>query len=183
MYMREVDAVKALHEWDLRGKYLYRKRELSLLTNESGATLDSTIRRLTRAGLLRCVARDVYLWELAWPHERDIFLDLADFLRPGEFNYESLESSASRWGLISQVPVGHVMVVTTGAAGETVIDGRGLIEFVHTDEPLEALLDARIVSRPDTTLPLASKRRTAEDLVRFGRSVDLIDWEELEDED
>lgn len=181
--MREVDAVKALHEWDLRGKYLYRKRELSLLTNERGATLDSTIRRLTKEGLLRCVARDVYVWSLAWPYGRHIFLDLADFLRPGEFNYESLESSASRWGLISQIPVGHIMVVTTGRSGEVVVNGDGVIEFVHTDEPLDTLMTGDIVSRPGTTLPIASKRRTAEDLVRFDRSVDLIDWEELEDED
>lgn len=181
--MHEVEAVKALHRWDVQGKYLYRKRELSLLFGEQGPTLDSTIRRLSRSGLLTSVTRDVYLWELRWPYGRSVALDLANFLRPGEFNYESLESAASRWGLISQVPVGHVMVVTTGSPGEVPVGREGLIEFVHTDESLESLLDSGVVSRPDTTLPIASMRRTADDLVRYGRSLDLIDWEELEDED
>lgn len=181
--MREADAVKLFHDWDLKGKFLYRKRELALLFDERGAALDSTILRLKRAGLLSCVARDIYLWSLAWPYGRQMFPDVADFLRPNEFNYESLESAASSWGLISQIPVGHLTVVTTGAAGEVNVAGMGVIEFVHTDESLEALLDAAIVSRPDTTLPIASRRRCADDLVRYGRSLDLIDWEELEDED
>ena len=181
--MNETDAVKVLHEWDIKGKYLYNKRELALLFGERGPTLDSTIRRLTRSDLLKSVARDVYLWGLCWPYGRQITLDVANLLRPGEFNYESLESAASRWGLISQVPIGHVMVVTTGASGETTLEEGGTIEFVHTDESLEELLDAEIISRPDTTLPLASKRRAASDLVKYDRSVDLIDWEELEDED
>lgn len=181
--MRESEAVRLFHELDLEGKFLYRKRELALLFEEKGPKLDSTIRRLTRAKLLRCIARDVYLWSLAWPYGRQVFLDVADFLRPSEYNYESLESAASRWGIISQVPVGHLMVVTTGAAGEVEIEGMGSIEFVHTDEPLEELLDAQIVSRPDTTLPIASRRRAVDDLTRYGRSLDLVDWEELDDED
>ena len=102
--MKSVEAIKILHGCDLEGRILFRSRELGALFGESGDTLRSTIKRLTADGILERIAHDAYLYLLFHPNGCDLLGHIAAFLRPGEVTYESLESAASQWGFISQIP-------------------------------------------------------------------------------
>lgn len=57
----------------------------------------------------------------------------------------------------------------------------GTIEFIHTSaDALEIMSNTVVV--PDSPLLLATKRYAVTGLKRARRSLDLIDWEKLEDE-
>ena len=111
--MKSVEAIKILHGCDLEDRILFRSRELGALFDEHGDTLRSTIKRLTADGILERVAHDAYLYLLSHPNGCDLLGHIAAFLRPGGATYESLESAASQWGFISQIPLGRISCVTT----------------------------------------------------------------------
>lgn len=179
--MKSIEAVKVLHEWDRRGRYLFRSRELGMLFDERGNTLRQTIKRLLADEVLVRVARDAYLY--AFMHTtRSLIGDIAVFLRPGEYTYESLESAASQWGIISQIPLGRVTCVTTGKGGE-VRTPYGVVDYEHSDAVMNELARGAVDRRPDSVLPIATKQRTLADLISYDRSTELIDWEEVEDDD
>ena len=67
-----------------------------------------TIKRLVADGILERIAHDAYLYLLFHPNGCDLLGHIAAFLRPGEVTYESLESAASQWGFISQIPLGRI---------------------------------------------------------------------------
>lgn len=180
--MKSIRAVKALHEWDLKGRFLFRSRDLGLVFDESGDTLRSTIKRLLADGVLERIAHDAYLYRFMHPQGINPIGYVATFLRPGEYTYESLESAASQWGFISQIPLGNIFCVTTGAAG-TVDTPLGSIEYVHTSDSLNTVARGTLNRLPENRLPIATKKRCLHDLVSRNRSVELIDWEEAENDD
>ncbi len=105
----------------------------------------------------------------------DTLEEVAKTLRRGEYNYVSLESALSEYGIISQIPVGRITVVTTGRKGEYRTP-YGIIEFTHTKRPLSEVLESMIDrQRP---LRVATKEAALRDLRRVGRNTHLIDSEE-----
>lgn len=177
--MKSVEAIKILHGCDLEGRILFRSRELGGLFGESGDTLRSTIKRLTADGILERIAHDAYLYLLFHPNGCDLLGHIAAFLRPGEVTYESLESAASQWGFISQIPLGRISCVTTGAEG--LVDTRfGAIEFVHTNDSLNDVKRGILDRMPRNRLPIATEERCLHDLVSRKRSLELIDWDEVD---
>ena len=195
--MKSVEAIKILHGCDLEGRILFRSRELGALFGESGDTLRSTIKRLTADGILERIAHDAYLYLLFHHNEGDLVTVVdkvydpplrvrtritkvvEDQLRPGEVTYESLESAASQWGFISQIPLGRISCVTTGAEG--LVDTRfGAIEFVHTDDGLNDVKRGILDRMPRNRLPIATEERCLHDLVSRKRSLELIDWDEVD---
>lgn len=162
-------------------KRAFRTYELSLVFEEEDATLRGTINRLVKAGSLLHVARDVYWYNNAEGGAVPTIEEIAVALRPGEVNYISMESAASLWSVISQIPVGRITVVTTGREGEFHTPF-GTIEFVHTARSRQHLLEST-VDYPGHALRLATKKKVVADLLRAGRSLDLIDWEEVEDDE
>lgn len=101
---------------------------------------------------------------------------VARTLRRGEYSYLSLESALSEYGVISQIPVNRLTVMTTGRKGmyETPV---GTIEFVHTKrKPTEILAGVVDVNRP---LRLATAQTAWRDLKRVGRNTHLVNEGEL----
>lgn len=179
--MKSIEAVKILYHWDRQERWLFSSNELGMLFDERGNTLRRTISRLLEQGVIERVARDLYIY--AFRHvTRDLIGEIAVYLRPGEFTYESLESAASQWGVISQIPIGRITCVTSGPAGE-VKTPFGVFDFEHTEMPLLELLERTADRRPENILPIASKQQTVKDLLDHDRSTELICWEEMEDED
>ena len=107
--------------------------------------------------------------------------EVAVALRFGEFNYIGMESAASLWSVISQIPVGRLTVVTTGREGEFNTPF-GAIEFIHTAADANEII-SNTVDYPGHALRLATKRYAVQGLKRARRSTYLIDWEEVEDGD
>ena len=177
--MKSVEAIKILHSCDVEGRILFRSRELGTLFGESGDTLRSTIKRLAADGILERVALDAFLYLLFHPNCCDVLGHFATFLRPGEVTYESLESAASQWGFISQIPLGRISCVTTGAEG--LVDTRfGAIEFIHTDDDSNDVKRGILDRMPRNRLPIATEERCLHDLVSRKRSLELIDWDEVD---
>lgn len=162
-------------------KRAYRLRELGRVLGEDGQKLRSTVRRLLAAKVIARVSRDMYWLNGETVSNIPAIEEIAAALRPGEFNYIGMESAASLWGVISQIPVDRLVVVTTGREGEFATPF-GTIEFVHTAATGNEIV-ANTVPYSGHGLRLASKRYAVEGLKRARRSLHLIDWEDLEDGD
>lgn len=161
-------------------KNAYRSRDIGLMLDESGEKLRSSIRRLVDARVVERVARDLYWHPTTAVTRFQPIEEIAALLRIGCACYVGMESAASRWGIISQIPVNHLTVVTTGREG-LFSTPFGTIEFIHTKaDALEIVMNT--VDVPGSPLRLATKRYTVVGLKRAHRSLDLIDWEELEDD-
>lgn len=178
--MKIQNAQNKLVSWGRQGVYLFSKRDLEKLFEEKGSTLNSTIRRLESADILGHIARGLYIYLFSERIGSVTIEDIALRLRRGEYCYLSLESAASLWGFISQIPLDRITVVTTGREG-TFRTPYGTIEFVHTNSSPDDILTST-VERPGHPLRIATKERALRDLLRCHRSRDLIDWEELEDD-
>ena len=178
--MDRVAALNRLAEADRSmGLYVYRKRDLAIPFGESGRQLTATISSLCKAGILERVARGIYIFPYSKHIAAATLDDIAKVLRPGKLVWESLESALSQWGVISQIPLGHVTYMTTGREGE--FDTRfGTIEFTHSDLKPSRIIPNLIMRKG--RLPLASKRFAYENLKATGRNLHLVDHEELEDD-
>lgn len=178
--MKLIEAEKRLRAFAGK-KRAFKSRELGRIFDEKNETLRSTIRRLVAARLLLRVARDLYWMDS--PSDKGIpaIEELAAALRSGESNYIGMESAASLWSVISQIPVDRLTVVTTGREGEFKTPF-GVIEFTHTAASPNEIV-ANTVDYPGHGLRLATKEYTVRGLLRARRSTHLIDWEEVEDDD
>src|SRR5690554_5285457 len=102
-----------------------------IFLGDSARSVQATVHRLVASGILESPTKGVYIYALSKHQGLHTIEWIARALRRGHYNYVSLESALSRYGVISQVPVGRITVMTTGRKGvyETPY---GTIEFTHT---------------------------------------------------
>ena len=72
---------------------MFRKCDLAIVLDESGRTLDQTLARLVKAGVLERPAHGVYLFAHSRNTGPATIEHIARNLRRGELTYESLESA------------------------------------------------------------------------------------------
>ena len=157
--------------------YLFTVSDLScVLPMQSRAALQITLSRAVKSGLLERVCRGLYFYANASPQDGLLLYHAAAKLRAGDFNYLSLESVLSDAGVISQVPMGWITLMSSGR--NRIVDcGRfGHIEYIHTQRPAakevtQLSWDRRI------QLWRASVLLALQDLKHTHRSDDLVDWE------
>ncbi len=171
--MRYLQAVSVLADWDRRKRYVFLKRDLAKIFDESGKTLDQTLRRLVSANLLERVTHGVYLNALSSRLGATTIEEVALSLRRGKHVFESFESALSQWGRISQVPIDRLTLATTGRKG-IFHTKYGVIEFTHTEAPVAEIV-ANTVDRPDHAIPIATETYALHGLRRVGRNLDLVD--------
>ena len=178
--MDKATALKRFSDWDRQGRYVFTRGDLAKIFHEdSPRALKAGLARLVQDGLLLRPARGVYVFALAHSRDSHAIEHVARALRRGEYNYVSLESALSEYGVISQVPVGRLTVMTTGRKG-VYHTPMGTIEFVHTRRKLSAILAGVVdVNRP---LRLATAQAAWRDLKRVGRNTHLVDEEALTDD-
>lgn len=146
----------------------------ALVPDLSGGAFKTLLSRAVREGYLARVCRGLYLYERVSPLGGLLF-HAAARLRADGFNYISLETALSDAGVISQVPIHWISVMSSGRS--SVIDcGRwGTIEFVHTRQrPDELAGQLRYDAR--CRLWRASVPQALRDMRATHRSLDLIDW-------
>ncbi|MEG0476087.1 MAG: DUF6088 family protein [Raoultibacter sp.] len=177
--MKQADALKELAYWDKQGRYVFRKSDLSIVFDEYGRTLDQTLVRLTKNGMLERVARGVYVFAMSRHIGFATVEHIARNLRRGELTYETLESALSAYGVISQIPIDRLTLMTTGRSGEYKTP-YGVIEFTHTKAPINTIVE-NVIERENHAIPIANKYYAYTNLQSVGRSLDLIDQEELND--
>lgn len=167
-------ALEVLRAWDRQGRYVFTRRALAkLFPEDSPKTFGEGLTRLVKAGLLVRACRGVYVNPHAHSFDSRVIERIAQALRPGEFNYVSLESALSEYGDISQIPIDRLTVMTTGRKG--VYDTPyGTIEFTHTARPAADILShvRTVEGRP---LRIAGRDAAWRDLKRVGRNVGMVD--------
>lgn len=179
--MRTVDAIKVMSGWDRQGMYLFDTNALALILRETGDKLRATIKSLMADGIIRRVARGLYVYLLSRDVGANTIYDIALKLRQGRYVCESFESAGAQWGFISQIPIDRVTVATTGRSGEFCTP-YGVIEFTHVNRPALEIVEGIVDRKPYNPLPIASEKLALDDMLAAkGRCVELIDWEMVED--
>ncbi len=177
--MKKSHATEVLRHWDSKGRYVFTRRELARLFPSDGPrTFGEGLNRLVKSGLLVRACRGVFANPHAQSFDSYAAERIARALRPGEYNYVSLESMLSEYGAISQIPVDRLTVMTTGRKG-TYRTPYGVIEFTHTARPARDIIGQikQVNGRP---LRIASKAAAWRDLKRVGRNVQMVDREIVE---
>ncbi len=178
--MRIVAAIRTLTDWDRRGRAVFTYPDMRMMfPDESAKTLSESLRRLVRAGLLERVGKGIYFNPLSQRSHGRLLEEIAAAMRGGEYNYTSLECALSEWGVISQLPMQYLTVMTTGRKG-TFRTPYGTIEFTHTKRSAADIVRNTIVMDPPR-LRLATAPAAYRDLKRVGRNLHLIDIEELQE--
>ncbi|AMG01025.1 hypothetical protein AL538_25545 [Vibrio harveyi] len=148
--MKQSEAILRLNEWDLEGRYIFQHRDLKKIFHEdTERNLNETLKRLVKNQILERVARGIYLYTLSKDRFSANTLEIiAKTLRRGEYSYVNLESALSEYGVISQIPMDRLTVMTTGRKGEYKTR-YGVIEFTHTKKSVPDIIDSiRSMGRP-----------------------------------
>jgi predicted transcriptional regulator of viral defense system len=168
--------MEVLRQWDRQGRYVFSRRQLAkLFPEDRPKTFSEGLNRLLKAGILERACRGVYVNPHAHSFDSRVIERIAQALRPGEFNYVSLESALSEYGDISQIPVDRLTVMTTGRKG-VYTTPFGVIEFTHTSRRASDILShvRRVEGRP---LLIAGREAAWRDLKRVGRNVAMVTQE------
>lgn len=176
--MKKMEAIHKLAELDRLGVYVLTKGDLAkAFPAEREKAFEKSLQRLVSDGILQRVTKGTYVNSMAKSIKGNVIEDIAAVLRRGHYSYLSRESMLSEYGVISQVPMSRITLMTTGANG--VYDTPyGTIEFTHTKRR-PAQLIRRTVGVKGRPLRLATREAALNDLVRAGRNVNMIDIEEL----
>lgn len=179
--MKKMVLFRKLSELDKRGVYVLARRDLEKLFPEEGEkAMEKSLQRMVADGLLQRVAKGLYVNPAATSKNRWIAEEIAKALRPGSLSYVSLESILSEYGVISQIPVSRMTVMTTGKSG-TVETPYGTIEFTHTKRRVAEIIKRTLFAK-GRPLRIATKQAAVRDLLRVGRNANMIDRRELDDE-
>ena len=169
--MKLINAINILDDLAASGRYVFRGRDLKNYL-EIGPVLAFVQRLAGRvAGLLQAACRDTYVYKEGGEQKAYLLEDIAVNVRRGELCCVSLESALAEYGLISQIPLDRLTVMTSGRSGE-IKTPFGVLEFTHSARPKIELLTRSIdVQRP---LRLASKDAAVGDLKRVGKNLHLL---------
>ncbi|NMP26018.1 hypothetical protein GW590_03910 [Rahnella sp. SAP-1] len=176
--MNKLTAMATLDEFSRNGRYVFHLRDLEkIFSYESPRALKASIKRLVDSKILTRAVQGVYVYEHA-AKDSYILEHILKTMRRGEYNYTSLESALSQYGVISQVPIGRLTAMTTGRSGEYKTPW-GVIELTHTARSVGDILTGTI--QTNSPIKFAKKQTAARDLMRVGRNTHLINKMELAD--
>jgi hypothetical protein len=147
----------------------------SLLPNLSENAFKTLLSRAVREDHLSRVCRGLYVYAPAHPDRGLLLYHAVSKLRPLALNYLSLESALSDAGVISQIPINRITVMSSGRSSTIDCGPWGSIEFVRTRQNPEELAgqlnyDARC------RLWRATVTQSLRDMKATHRNQDLIDW-------
>lgn len=174
--MKKIEAIHIIREFDKKGKYVFTKHDLAkLFSHDNPKTLDEGLARLVKAGLIQRACRGVYVNDYAQSFDNYTIEHIAKALRRNAYNYVSLESMLSEIGVISQIPLDRLTVMTTGRKGVYKTQ-YGIIEFIHTKRSIKNILES-IQTIPGRPLRVATQETALRDLKRVGRNLHLLQEE------
>ena len=157
--------------------YLFTLSDLhGAIPEQSQGGIKALVCRAERNGLLMRVCRGMYLYRKAHYAQGLLLYHAAARLRAGEFNYISLESALSDAGVISQIPMNWITVMSSGRTTTVSCGAFGQIEFIHTKR-LPEVLASQLEYDPHCHLWRASVELALKDMNMTRRSMDLVDME------
>jgi hypothetical protein len=167
---------------DLRGlpesmRRVFALQDLrALLPAHGPEACKSVVTRLAKRGELIRVCRGIYILPDCTLKGSDLLGHVAARLRAAHFNYLSLETVLSEAGLISQIPLSRITLMSSGRSSVISCGGYGEIEFVHTSKK-PAELAAELTYSPRLQLWQGSAALALQDMQDTRRDTGLVDWE------
>jgi hypothetical protein len=156
--------------YDLRGLFL----------SESDSSFYPVLSRLVSKGWLIRVCRGVYMLPDCELRGGELLGRTAAVLRARYFNYLSLETVLSESGVISQIPMGRIMVMSSGRSNVISCGDYGTIEFLHTSKSPDRL-SGSLVYDSRYHLWRATVCQAIQDMRDTQRDMGLIDWEVVDE--
>lgn len=161
------DTVKA-------GGGIHTTAELAAMLGERPTTaLTKLLSDSVKKGLLRRVAKGLYESRITPPEGTTAIYKIAKKLRPGVISYVSLESQLSASGLISQLPIDRLTLVTKGRSG-VFKTPYGVIEFTHSKKKLSHIA-AQLTFDPSIQMYRATDQQALADLKDCNRNLGLLE--------
>lgn len=146
----------------------------SLFPHMSAGAYRALLHRAQRRGILERVCQGIYQYSGNPNISGLILFHAAALLRAQHFNYISLETVLSEAGMISQIPLAWVTIVSTGRTAQVSCGQYGTIEFVHTERSMSEVID-QLQYVPERRMYMAFPQLALDDMHRFQRpTLDLI---------
>lgn len=172
---------KILMEWlqehANHDRYLFNLRDIKgLFPKLSEKALKTLLSRTAQQGPLERICRGLYAYKSPLFSKGLLLFHAASYLRSNEFNYISLETLLSDAGVISQIPINYITIMSSGSSYKIDCGRYGTIEFVHTTQKPTAIMDELIYDK-ECRLWRASIQLALRDMKKTRRNCDLIDWD------
>ena len=166
-----------LRQFATNERYLFSLHDLrSAFPEQSQGAFKAMISRAEKMGMLTRVCRGIYLYPwVAYPAGLVLF-HVAAKIRADLFNYLSLETVLSDAGVISQIPMNWITLISSGRSNIINCGDFGHIEFIHTKRSV-ADLAAELSYDSRCRLWRGSVSLALRDMKLMRRNLDLIDWE------
>lgn len=173
--------IKSLAQWlsDNANEqhYLFAFHDLRTLYPELSDTAFKTLlSRAVNAKLLIRVCRGIYLYQKKLPADGLLLFHTSALLRANELNYISLETALSDAGIISQIPINWISIMSSGRSSTITCGDFGTIEFIHTKQKPNNLLH-QLTYDFRCGMWRASVALALKDMKTTHRSTDLINWD------
>jgi len=158
-------------------RYLFSSKDLrSVLPEISDSAYRAVLNRAERDGVLKRACHGIYICTLYTYAKGFELYHIAAKLRASEFNYISLESALSDYGVISQIPLQWLTIMSSGRTHVVNCGSFGKIEFIHTKRKASAL-SAELIYDQRTRLWRASVSLALADMKFTQRNCELLDME------
>jgi predicted transcriptional regulator of viral defense system len=156
--------------------YLFSLTDLKgAMPEQSRSGFKALVCRGVKDGLLKRICHGLFLYPAVEYASGLVLFHAAARLRAGAFNYISLETVLSDAGVISQMPMNWITLMSSGRSHIVNCGAFGRIEFVHTKKRPENLAD-QLIYDSHCRLWRASVVLAIKDMSATKRSTDLIDW-------
>ena len=155
---------------------LFTPRELKvLLPDLSEAAFKTLLSRAVKSGYFVKLCRGLLLYKKSFVNDGLLLFHAAAKLRADGFNYISLETVLSDAGVISQIPINRIFIMSSGRSNVITCENFGTIEFVHTRQQAQDLV-GQLFYDERCKLWRAKVAQALRDMRITRRSTDLIDW-------
>lgn len=173
--MKSKDLIRELKKQNLTGRRVFSFEDIcKMFPDEERKRIREDLARFASAEnpfIIRA-CRGIYV--NAMSPLGDILEEIASVLRKDHYTYLSNESVLSSYGVISQIPMGTITVMTTGREGN-INTAFGDIEFTRTkSSPLEIISSVGTPPSPGR-LPRASLERALRDFEKTQRDRNQFD--------
>lgn len=158
-------------------RYLFSLQDLrALFLDMSDSSFKTLLSRAEDNNYIERICRGLYAYKKANFDRGLLLFHVAAYLRANEFNYISLETILSDAGIISQVPINWISIMSSGR-GNIISCGKfGTIEFIHTNQKPANLIN-NLTYDANCHLWRANVSLALKDIKKTHRKSDLIDWE------
>lgn len=170
--------IKTLTRWlqqhTSNENYLFTLHDLrSVCPTISIAAFKTLLSRAVKQGILERVCRGLYAFNSASNSNGLLLFHAAAYMRSNEFNYISLETALSDAGIISQIPLGYITIISSGRSNKISCGNFGTIEFIHTTRKPAEIID-KLTYDKSCRLWRASPKLAFEDMKKMHRDCSLI---------